>query len=269
VLGRYIDCRGRRRELVAREGPAGSVLVVDRDAATLGDRRLVAHLDADEPAGNAVLVSRLYLADPRRGRCRALSSADLASPPTGEPGDTPAAREPLRRDGRLYRIAPVADRRSQAPQLRWCEARRHHGPWRALALRELVARFESYEPICALSAAALAGQRRGGASAGGVLRGELCRLQRSPIVLNRGLREAVLAAVEHGGLSLSEIAIRCGKLKRDRRGRISGQTSWLARRIGLAPEAGSRQTVRWIHSDVLALIARDGLGLSPREVELG
>jgi hypothetical protein len=265
------------------------VLVVDRDATTLGDQRLLAHLHADEPAGNAALVCRLYLADPRRGRCRALSPADLLSAPTGEPGvpdackpgaapracaaphmcSAPHGCEPLRHDGRLYRIVPVADRRSQGVQLRWCEARRLRGPWTPLALRELVARFESYEPVCALTAAALAGQPRGRASASGTLHGELRRLKRSPVVLNRGLREAVLVAVEHRGLSLSEIAVRCGKLKRDRQGRVSGQTSWLTRRIGLAPEAGGRRTVRWIHTDVLATIAREGLGVSPREVELG
>ena len=34
------------------------------------------------------------------------------------------------------------------------------------------------------------------------------------------------------------------------------------------PEAGQDQPTRWVHSDVLALIARDGLAMSPNEVEL-
>ncbi len=71
------------------------------------------------------------------------------------------------------------------------------------------------------------------------------------------------------GISASEIAIRCGRVKRDSRGNVTGETSWLARRIGLAPEGGGSTPTPWVHSDVLGLIARRGLGVSPREVELG
>ncbi len=67
---------------------------------------------------------------------------------------------------------------------------------------------------------------------------------------------------------MSEIALRCGVVKRDRRGNPSGETSWLARRIGIMPEGGEKEITPWVHSDVLAVIAREGLGLSPREVEL-
>jgi len=102
-----------------------------------------------------------------------------------------------------------------------------------------------------------------------MLRTELERVKGSPIVLNRGLRQAVLAAVEWQGVSMSEIAIRCGRVKRDAKGKESGETSWLARRLGVLPEGGGKTYTPWIHSDVLALIARDGLGISPREVELG
>ena len=80
-------------------------------------------------------------------------------------------------------------------------------------------------------------------------------------------REVVLAHIERDGLSLSEIATRCGRVKRDACGNESGETSWLARRLGLLPEGGKERPTPWIHSDVLALIARRGLGLSPREVE--
>jgi hypothetical protein len=91
----------------------------------------------------------------------------------------------------------------------------------------------------------------------------------SQIVLNRGLREAVLAAAAAQGLSMSEIAARCGRVKYDSRGKESGETSWLARRLGIVPEGRENAPTPWIHSDVLALIARSGLGISPREVELG
>ena len=90
----------------------------------------------------------------------------------------------------------------------------------------------------------------------------------SPIVLNRGLREAVAELLAREQLSMSEIAIRCGRIKRDGRGNESGETSWLARRLGLLPEGGHDAPTPWIHSEVLALIARDGIGVSPREVEL-
>ncbi len=94
------------------------------------------------------------------------------------------------------------------------------------------------------------------------------RLAGSPIVLNRGLREAVQRELRLGVLSMSEIALRCGRAKRDRRGNSSGETSWLARRIGQKPEGAEQRPCPWIHSDVLALIARDGLSISPNEVEL-
>ena len=67
---------------------------------------------------------------------------------------------------------------------------------------------------------------------------------------------------------MSVIALRCGRIKRDPNGRESGETSWLARRIGVAPEAGAPRPTPWIHTDVLALIARDGLGIAPAEAEL-
>jgi hypothetical protein len=102
-----------------------------------------------------------------------------------------------------------------------------------------------------------------------LLRSELERMCASRIVLNRGLREAVLEAMKTRELSLSEIAYRCGMVKRDKRGNHSGETSWLARRVGIMPEGGESAITPWVHSDVLGLIARRGLGISPREVELG
>ena len=83
------------------------------------------------------------------------------------------------------------------------------------------------------------------------------------------LRETALATIERQGMSMSEIAMRCGRVKRDSRGRSSGETTWLARRLGIVPSAGEDAPTPWIHTDVLALIAREGLRVSPREVELG
>ena len=83
VLGRYIDPAGRSREIVVRRGFAGSSLVIDRDAATLDDRRLVAHLAADEPARNATLVCNAYVRDARANttRCRRVVADDFRRNP--------------------------------------------------------------------------------------------------------------------------------------------------------------------------------------------
>jgi hypothetical protein len=129
--------------------------------------------------------------------------------------------------------------------------------------------LESYEPLRSVTLRELALRRHDAAISTTALTAELVRVQNSPIVLNRGLREAALRSIEREQLSMSEIAIRCGRVKRDSRGNESGETSWLGRRLGLLPEAGQVTPTPWIHSDVLALICRRGLGVSPREVELG
>src|SRR3954447_5360352 len=90
-LGAY-DRDGRRREIVTRPGAYGSVLVIDEDAQTLADRRLVAHLPCDEPTANAVLVCRLYLADPHGRVARAVVADDWRRAPGATPRpDAPPA----------------------------------------------------------------------------------------------------------------------------------------------------------------------------------
>ncbi len=336
LLGCYADPRGRSREIVALPARAGSVLVVDRDAHTLRDRRLLAHLSADEPAENASLVCRLYLLDRRRRRprCRALLLEDLRAPDPfhAAPGATPehmaSVAEPshtactsdsspglsaprsscdcssqdshtragdgdgdahsllacddathtlLDRHGRPYRLGFSTSRLS-IPELRWlrldpgdrslgCDDQA--GPTQPVSFRDVVGCLESYEPARSQTIAALERHRDDSAVSVSMLRGELRRLDASRIVLNRALRNAVLHAIERDDLSLSEIAARCGRVKRDGRGHASGETTWLARRVGISPDASETDPTPWIHSDVLALIARSGLGISPHEVELG
>ncbi len=276
LLGRYTDRHGDAREVIACHGAAGSTLVVDHDRASHGDPRLVAHLAADEPAENAALVCRLYLEDAvAGGSCRPLAAEDARIAPLAEEtqldshAESPAGEShPVDRRARSYRLELV-DGGMSIPELRWCR----HRPEPPLggepvSVREAVAALESYEPICTLTRRALALHGRCGEVSTALLRAELVRVQESPIVLNRRLREVVLATVGRNELSMSEIAIRCGRVKCDRRGNESGETSWLARRVGLAPEGGQSTPTPWIHSDVLALIARRGLGVSPREVEL-
>jgi hypothetical protein len=275
-LARYLDTEGRARELFALPGHAGSVLVLDRDAATLCDRRLVAHLAADEPHENAEIVCRHYLSDTTGRWCRRVRREDLEVAPVAECGSAAYAADPdgledrmVDRNGNTYRLGVLTGERS-TPQLRWCRrsAGADEGEWEQVGLRDVIAALESYEPMRTLTERAIANHQ----DHAGVLLTRLCseleRLYTSPVVLNRGLREAVLEAIERRGMSMSEIALRCGIVKHDRRGKRSGETSWLARRVGIMPEGGEKQITPWVHSDVLAVIARKGLGISPREVEL-
>jgi hypothetical protein len=281
-LARYVDWRGDWREVIADIGAGGSVLVVDRHAETLADRRLVAHLAPDEPAGNARLVSSCYVkqASGCRYSCRPLTDEDLQAVPFAEDrgadhsdgSSLDSARSvcPMQTDrlGRAYRLELLSTGMS-IPELRWCRgnASATSRDWHPLSLREAVGALERYEPLCSTTHDVVSRGRADDSLSTAVLRAELARVRESPIVLNRGLREVVLAAIGHEALSLSEIAMRCGRVKRDAGGNLSGETSWLSRRLGMMPEGGRDRPTPWVHSDVLALIARDGLGLSPREVE--
>jgi len=270
---RRLDVPGAAaRELIARSGACGSTLVIDRDAATAGDERLLAHLPADEPRGNAALICTLYAdSPPALRRCRPVTGNDeLAAPPTDDAGRSAAGDLPLliETPEASFRLEPLPSRMS-IPELRWTEAARDGSPVRTVSLRDVIAALEDYEPMCSITLTAIAAADGRGSVSTSTVRSELARVMESPIVLNRGLREAVRERVEHDRSSLSEIAIRCGRTKRDSRGSESGETSWLARRIGILPEGGQSRPTVWVHSDVLALIAREGLGIGPREVELG
>jgi len=273
-LARYTQPdSGVRREIVSLAAAEGSVLVIDRLTGSQADPRLVAHLAADEPAENAALISALYLADENRGRCRGVTVEDLNRGPFAEntldaAGDGWLHVRLRDVDGFGYRIRRIAARGS-FPQLRWTRSL-HAGSderFESVRLRDVVARLQDYEPACSLTANAIACHRHDRTLSTHCLRAELQRLVASPIVLNRRLRELVQQKTASGELTMSEIAIRCGRVKRDQRGNISGETSWLARRIGQIPEGGQAAPTPWVSSDVLALIARDGLGVSPHEVE--
>jgi hypothetical protein len=238
---------------------------------------LIAHLGSDEPADNAALICRSYLSRASARRCRRLHPGDLLATAPGEPllthGCThhfdQSAPVAIQAQGFVHRLAAVERRRSVL-ELRWCRRRpdRSKEPWEPVALREAVAALESYEPVRGITAAALACRRGDPDVSLRRLRGEYRWLCTSPVVLNRALREAVLSAIDRDELSMSEIALRCGMVKRDGHGKRSGETSWLARRVGLMPDGGTKLVTPWIHSDVLALIAREGLRVCPREVEV-
>jgi hypothetical protein len=280
TLGRYTDPRGRERELVRHSGAAESTLVIDRLACTLGDQRLVAHLAADEPSENARIVASLYLADADGRSCRRLTPEDLERMPfaTEEPYAPNAAEDPIRASGGdlidergcMYRLQTDC-RGGSMQELRWWRHPKYagDGPPGVLTARSVIGSLEKYEPVRVLTAQALAVYRRDPCVSVAALDAELRRVYASRVVLNRALREAVLAAVRNDGLTMSEIAIRCGRLRHDPDGRSIGETSWLGRRVGILCESGKSSPTPWVSSDVLALIARRGLGIAPREVELG
>lgn len=257
---------------MTRPGARGSLLVVDRDATAGRDERLVAHLGSDEPTGNAMLAALSYLAaEPSRRVCRALHDGDVRRDPFPEPRTVTGPRSQLSEvacAGGTFRLLAVPAGMS-IPAMRWTRISSEPGAMpEPVSLRDAIAAAERYEPFRELTRVSIARHDGDPAISTCTLRAELIRVLDSRIVLNRGLREAVLERLVAGEASLSEIAIRCGRVKRDSRG-TTGETSWLARRIGLLPEGGQQQPTRWVHSDVLALIARDGLGIAPREVELG
>jgi hypothetical protein len=259
------------REVVLLRGVQGSRLVVDRLVDGGRDPRLVAHLTADEPDVNAIVVTDIYLADPSR-RARPLVDDDLAGPPLTPPGERVDAQCVLRdRDGNRFRLTPIAAAGLHSPELRWLREPPDdaEGPAECVSCRRVVGALEDYEPVRRLAGAAIARHRLDPAVSVATLGLELRRLGASPIVLNRRLREAVVEASVRRGVSLSAIALACGRVKYDQRGRRSGETSWLARRVGLTGLEGTRRPTPWVHTDVLGLIARNGLGVAPHEVELG
>ncbi len=274
LLATFSDSRGGVREVLARPGAFGALVVIDRDTARRGDSVLVAQLFPEEPTGNADLICALYVADcrAREVRCARHTAEHSLAAPGDEQSEHPdaggASEEITDAAGNGYRLE-LSRSRMTIPELRWLRAPGGGCCRDAVSVRDVVAAIESYEPVLTLTMRALAVRRDDGVLSTSVLRAELARVLESPIILNRRLRELVSERVGGPALSMSEIAIRCGRTKRDRNGNESGDTSWLARRVGLLPDAGQLAPTPWIHTDVLALIARRGLAVSPREVEAG
>ena len=201
LLADYAD-----REVVLLPGAHGSRLVVDRLVDDAGDPRLVAHLTSDEPDLNAVVVTDIYLADPRR-RARPLTDDDLRRRPLASPEAAVAGHEPVLTDayGIRFRLAPIDSVGLGPPELRWLRQppAGTEGPAECVSSRRVVGALEDYEPVRSLNAAAIARHLRDPAVSVATLGLELRRLATSPIVLNRRLREAVVDASLRRGLSLS------------------------------------------------------------------
>jgi hypothetical protein len=266
VIDNHVE-NGARRQLITL--PVGEHrLLIDRPLEG-GDARLLARLAPDEPARNARLIADMYLADPSRASCRTLTRTDLQATRKAAPDQERVAWDtPLIAGiGRTFQIRE-ADA-TGVTSLRWSELDASTGEAQVVSLRHVVGRLEDYQPAVAISRAAIEVFRRDTAHSVVALRTELDRLMNSRIVLNRRLRELVQSTVSREQATMSEIAMRCGRTRNGNHGRPCGETSWLARRIGALPEAGESRPTPWVHIEVLALIARDGLGIAPAEAELG
>ena len=168
---------------------------MDYQLGTLSDGRLIAHLAPDEPPENARIVCELYLADDTKGRCRTVAAEDFdlsrhATPPPPD-SHAPTAVDALRdADGHVYRIRELPTLETM-PELRWTRSREpgREPAFDPVTFRDVVAALEAYEPARTLTTQALT--RGGGNLSTRRLREEYERLAGSPIVLNRGLREAV------------------------------------------------------------------------------
>jgi len=161
-LGRYTDHNsGATREIVCVPGAGGSRLVVDRDALTGGDGRLVAHLASDEPPENDRIVTEVYIADDSKGNCRPVEAEDLElTPYTSSSPSTDCEASPdtelIDSDGVVYRIQETSEDGS-FPELRWTSSTGSTGQEEPIAvtLRDVVARLEDYEPARTITSTVL------------------------------------------------------------------------------------------------------------------
>ncbi|MCW3033718.1 MAG: hypothetical protein JWM60_2063, partial [Solirubrobacterales bacterium] len=207
VLRRYRDEDGVTRELIARPAANGTVLVIDRDLLDGGEERLIAHLAFDEPPRNALLAVEQYLAaEPCARRCRAVEPSDSIAAPFPAPSQEALrdvhGTDPVDGSTCAFRLRRVPSGMS-IPALRWTR-RGDASDTETVSLREAIATLESYEPLRSITGAALHRYERDPTVSCTVLRAELTRVLDSAIVLNRGLREAVVEKVSAGGASMSE-----------------------------------------------------------------
>ncbi|MCW3033348.1 MAG: hypothetical protein JWM60_1693 [Solirubrobacterales bacterium] len=261
--------RGGSPRQVITVAIAGRTLVIDRSPAR-GDARVLARLEPEEPQENARLIARMYIADTTSSPPRRVTAADLKSPERAPVDPAPVRWEtPLIAGiGATFQIQRAAT--GGIAVVRWTKTRgRGESPAAAVPLRQVVAQLEDYQPAIAMTRAAIDANDQDPQVSVVKLKAELQRLTESRIVLNRRLREHVQRAVEHDQTTMSAIAVRCGRFRTSDRGGRTGETSWLARRIGVLAEAGAARPTPWVHTDVLAVIARDGLGINPCEAELG
>lgn len=338
VLGSY-QLDDRTRLVALHRTPHGAGLILDTEADTRTDPRLVGRLDADEPGAAAAALALEYLARPPRARrCRYVQPTDWLdeheAPPPSPMGeailwDPEGGRHRLvhrsagvagwyaeSSDGldshpmtMEYTVARVgaaavcgATRRLLPSLAAWSRGHLErelaamdgatreddldailHSPgsgsfriaeldgelrWIAdpgsepRTVRAACGAVATYEPVVGLTRLAI---RRGEANTSRLQR-ELADVEALRTTLNRGIRERFLAmATCDPRITRSEIARRCDRCRpRDDR----PDASWVARRLGLKPSSGESVPTPWIAPAVLSLLATQGLGIDPSEVEL-
>ena len=197
------------------DGADGSRLLVDRREDDGGDPRLLAHLAAMSPTptpGSSAASSW-----PRRPRvARALRPSDFGAPPDGS-RDPAEHRRSSRRPrptphGRRYflRASGTPAGAALAPRRRAVAA----AP-RRLSARDVIGALEAYEPVCPLTRAAV---ERFRADRSVRSRRSSVELRRDRVEPDRpqppAARGGARGGAEHG-VSLSAIAMACGRIKRD------------------------------------------------------
>ncbi len=274
TLGSYrTDDPPRERRIGAVAIPDGSVLVLDYEMPSCADPRVLARIAPEEPPGNAQLVADLYLADTRRGRSRPLTLADLeGSAPASRPSQRDAHVElPTPRSRQIWVVSSIRANTDagEFPQLRWMELAETPGEsFGPVTLREVIGALERYEPAIAMTRSAIDAQPPGGAVSTATLRAELHRMQ-----AQRDRAEPWTARSGRPRAGLRDVAQRDRACAAGARNATAAETS-AARRAGspgasaVCPESGKPTPTPWVHTSTLALIAREGLRVSPREVEL-
>lgn len=253
-LASYHDETGRARELVILAG-AGRRVVIDRDATSRSDARLLGELAQEEEDENARLLVAEYLGrSPHDRRCAAYVDT---------PGGPPNALSGVLHDpeGNAYWIQCVHGPRGGA-DLRWMRRLPADGDPAPVTLRTVIGALEAYEPATSMTVEVISAHP---GISGSVLRRQIATVRDSHLVLNRGLRDAVVAALDDG-TALAQIAESCGHTRPTARGGTAGDSAWLARRVGLKPD-GQEAPYRWIDERVLCEIA-EGLGLRADDVLL-
>ena len=206
-----------------------------------------------------------YLRDTAGHWCRRVTAEDLQVVPLGRQGTRPGSRSggdteldrAHRQAGTDIPAGALHDGMS-IPELRWHRRSPTVAGSEPVGMREAIASLESYEPVRTLTSKALALHRADPEVSTATLRTEQARVERSEIVLNRGLRRAALAAAATQDLSMSEIAMRCGKIRCDAKGQGK-------RRDQLAgPASGARAGRRWWHAHAVDPHRRAGADRAPR-----
>jgi hypothetical protein len=214
----------------------------ETDRLVVVDNQVLAVLAAGEPDANARLVERDWRAN-GRPRCAHVDGYRI---------DTDGVLTSLWVESGSERFTI----RLRDGQLQWVD-----DTGGVHSVRDVVAACETYRPVVDATRTAISVHHEPRCRK---IEKELDRVMNSPMRLNRRLRTLVLDAIDNGD-SFSDIAAKCGVMKRTKTGGWCGDSSWVARRVGIRAERG--RDIKWVREDILAHIARHGLDVMPVEAE--